>query len=296
MGAWQLVSRLGQGSVADVYAARPIHAGTQDTCDYAVKVLRRSLRDEPLAQASLRNEARAGRAISNPHVVPIFQSPTIDAGGHEAAADSSVDGTKVQFLVMPRLVGATLDRAKSRIGRMPIPHALWMARQVCEGLTAAHHDGWIHGDVKPANVHVSMDGHATLIDLGCAHRADSADADTKLLLNGTIDYVAPERLTSRHQSTSASDVYSLGISLFEMLTGRLPFNANRPARMAEAHLREIPPSPRTFVPQIPRPVAQLLQRMLAKDTARRPHVAEELPAALRRLEIETFDLRSWTEK
>ena len=276
VGTWQLMSRLGTGSVAEVYAARPIHASTQTNCDYAVKLIKPSLRQEPLAQASLRNEGLAGSAISDPHVVPVLQSST--------DADTS-------FLVMPRLEGAILSDALKSTGRLPIPHAIWIARQACQGLSEFHRAAWVHGDIKPGNIHLSVDGHATLIDLGCAVRVGSRDADSRFLLSGTLDYMAPERLMSRHQTSIASDIYSLGITLFETLTGRLPFAEAHSARVAEAHLREIPPSPRTFVPQLPRSVAQLLQKMLAKQPERRPDVEDELPSTLRRLEIETFGLR-----
>lgn len=177
------------------------------------------------------------------------------------------------------------------VGRLSVAHALWYARQVAEAIGELHRNEWRHGDVKPDNIMVAAGGHATLFDLGFASHPRVAPLTADQLLHGTLAYAAPELFTSRCSAGPASDVYSLGVSLYELITGNLPFNYAKSSRMAEAHLREIPPSPRTHLPQLPRSICQLLQRMLAKDRARRPYFQDELVCQLTRLEIEVLGLR-----
>jgi serine/threonine-protein kinase len=225
----------------------------------------------------LRREAYLGRRVANPHLICVLAA--------------RVDPLS-SYVVMPRLEGATVKHVLGAGGQFSVPQSLWIARQVAEALAALHAEGWIHGDVKPGNIFVSPEGHATLIDLGFAlERREFRSPDHHVFV-GSCRYVAPEMITSTTGHGPASDIYSLGVTLYEMLTGRSPFDAVRPAEFALAHTRQIPANPRRWVPQIPTRVAQLLQQMLAKQPLRRPHGADELVERLARLEVETFTDRT----
>jgi serine/threonine-protein kinase len=244
-------------------------------CDYVIKALRTDFESDPILVDTISREAAAGRRLSHSHIISILAART-----HMCP----------YYVVMPRLEGATVRQAIDAVGPLAIPQALWIARQVAEALAEMHRSCLLHCDVKPSNILVTESGHATLFDLGFATPCDRGATAPAVELRGTLAYIAPEMLTSKTAMGPWSDIYSLGVTLFEMLTGRLPFTQDSPARLAESHLREIPPSPRTFVPQLPRSIARLLRRMMAKDPSRRP--TDDLIETLMRLEIETFGLRS----
>jgi len=158
-------------------------------------------------------------------------------------------------------------------------------------LETLHENGWIHGDLKPANIFLSPTGHATLLDLGFTRRIESPGNIVDRPLLGTLHYVPPELITSTLKADGRSDFYSLGITLYQMLTGRLPFANDDVGQLVTLHLQGVPPEPRRFRPQLPHHVCRLLREMLAKEPLRRPHTAEELVSRLAELEIDTFDER-----
>jgi serine/threonine-protein kinase len=245
--------------------------------DFAIKVLKFELESDTVEVRRFRQEAAIGRRFVHPNLVPVL-----------AAGLSQPP----YYLVMPFLAGATVRDLLRIQGPCVVPHALWITRQVSDALSALHLTQWRHGDVQPGNIMVNAQGHATLIDLGCASACQQEVPLHQHLLTGHLAYVAPEQLVRRIGCGPPSDVYSLGITLFEMLSGRRPFPDADPERMAEFHLRTVPPSARTWRPELPREVAQCVARMLAKDSARRPTTDGELQSLLSRLEIGTFDMRA----
>jgi serine/threonine-protein kinase len=272
VGAWQLDSWLGEGRWTRVYRAR-----AHNECgnaDYAVKLLKPECARDPLAIGLLQREAQVARELSHPNLLSILAS--------------HVDGPPF-FLVSPYLEGATLQQTIRGQGRLSTPHALWIARQVSEGLRAMHAAGWLHGDIKPENIYVTRNGHATVCDLGLArHEHQTSSSDRALA--GTPAYLAPEALSSHLELSPASDVFSLGVTLFEALTGQLPFPHEDPLELAEALLTHPAPNPRRLAADLPVSVTRLLRRMLAKTPLRRPNVEELIPWLVD-LEIETFDDR-----
>jgi serine/threonine protein kinase len=262
--------------MAVVYAARPTSATGDAESDYAIKLLQTAYLNETLARQSLEIEAKVGSEVSHPNLLPVLANHT---------------RRQVPALVMPRIHGATAHDALVACKRFSVPQALWVVRQVAEALVALHEAGWLHGDVKPSNVLLSPTGHCTLFDLGFAAPIDRHTPSVPQSLKGTPAYIAPELLVSRTYVHPASDIYSLGITLFELLTGELPFDVGSKERMVEAHLREIPRSPRHYRPDLSRDVAQLVQQMLTKTPDRRP-LAQEVVEQLQRLEIESFCLRA----
>jgi eukaryotic-like serine/threonine-protein kinase len=194
-------------------------------------------------------------------------------------------------VVMPCLEGTTLDRLLA-CGRLPLAESLWYARQAAEALAALDEAGWIHGDVKPSNLFLSSEGHVTLLDLGFARRARETGSAVDRCVLGTCNYLAPELITSALRADNRSDIYSLGVVLFELLSGRLPFVGKDLAELATQHRQAAAPNLRRLAPHLPGEVVGLVRRMLAKDPLRRPQTPQELVDQLSALEIATFSERA----
>jgi serine/threonine-protein kinase len=276
LGRWELVEPLSVSGRSSVYRARPLGCRSDGPADYVVKCIEAAHRNNPLAVGMLQREAFVGRSVSHPHLAPVLAAH-VDAPPY--------------YFVMPRLEGATLARTLADAVRLEAAEALWIARQTAEALAAMHDAGWRHGDVKPANLFLAASGHVTLIDLGFAGRIPQRrQADEPIC--GTPAYTAPECLSPAHAVTRQADVYSLGVTLFEMLAGQRPYAAQDPADLAAAHLYGPTPEVRKLAPAAPRELSHLLRRMLAKDPLRRPD-SYELVEQLTRLEIECFSLHPW---
>ena len=185
-------------------------------------------------------------------------------------------------------------QARLAAGRQfDVPAALWIARQTAEALEALHAAGWMHGDVSPGNIHVSPSGHVTLMDLSFARRRDEDGSAADRPVMGTFRYIAPEHITSSLATDIRSDIYSLGVVLFEMLAGRVPFLGEDLAELAVEHRQSAPPDLRRLAPHVPREVALLVRQMMAKNPLRRPQTPRELIERLVRLEIGAFSERAW---
>jgi eukaryotic-like serine/threonine-protein kinase len=273
IGQWDLVSLAACGSLANVFRARPADAAADSSASYALKMLRPELAGNPKAVELLAREAEVGSQVEHPHLITIF-SASLSRAPH--------------FLVMPWLEGATLERRLATGHNIDLPHALWIVRQTAEGLAALDGAGWMHGDVKPGNLLISPSGHVTLIDLNFARRRDEPGAAVDRCILGTFYYIAPELLTSAIRADIRSDIYSLGVVFYELLTGRRPFEAEDMADLAAQHLRAVPPAFKELVWHVPKDVGRLVRRMLAKDPSRRPQSPKDLIGELMRLEIDTF--------
>jgi serine/threonine protein kinase len=158
-------------------------------------------------------------------------------------------------------------------------------------LNALHEAGWMHADVKPSNIFLSSDGHATLLDLGFARQPADTTSFVNRCVTGTMQYIAPEMITSALRPDIRSDIYSLGATLYEMLACRPPFIASTVEQLAEQHRQAEPQPIRLFKSQVPARLARFVHQMLAKEPLRRPQTPRELIDRLIELEIETFDMR-----
>jgi serine/threonine-protein kinase len=221
-------------------------------------------------------EAEVGSRVAHPHLIPIFSSALI---------------RPPYYVVMPWLEGATMERQLAGGRILDLPQVLWIVRQTAEALAALDRAGWMHGDVKPGNLMISPAGHVTLLDLNFARRHGESGAAVDRCILGTFYYIAPELLTSAIRADIRSDLYSLGVVFYEMLSGRRPFEAEDMADLASQHLQAAPPDLKETAPHLPDGVAKLVRRMIAKDPSRRPQSPEDLIAELLRLEIETFSER-----
>lgn len=271
---WRLTGIVGEGALTRVFQARPAESPADSPADYALKLLRPELRGQPYARRLLAREAEAAGQVSHPHLISVL--------GAELAGDEP-------HLVLPYLPGATLGRPL-RFELRPTPaQTLWYVRQTAEALAALHRAGWLHGDVKPDNILVSVQGHVTLLDLGFASRIGAAREEQPLVMSPA--YASPERLAARDPLTSAADVYSLGATLFELLAGRPPFVAEDAATLARMHLELPAPDLAAMLPELPVGIATLARRMLAKEPLRRPDSRGELLELLMHLEIKAFEQR-----
>jgi len=278
LGQWALEHQISQGQFCQVFRARPIATQPNESSDYVVKRLRAELEHLPWAVEMLQREAIVGRQVCHPHLLPVLEGSVT---------------TAPYFVVMPYLTGTTLDNIVRQTAPLDVPRSIWIARQLADALAALHEARWLHADIKPANVLHSASGHITLLDLGFARPIDRPGCIADRPLVGTYAYVAPELFTSRLQADERSDIYSLGVTLFEMLTGERPFAGNDSAQLAEAILQRPAPDVRTLQPQVPASVSALVRSMLAKEPLRRPQTARQLMDSLVAVEIETFADRSF---
>jgi serine/threonine protein kinase len=272
LGSWQLVRLVAEGALARLYQARPAESRDRPAL-YALKLLRERWHESPEAVACLRREAMLGRSVSHAHLVSVLAAHVNEPP---------------YYLVMPWLQGATLAARLAGGWRPALSAALWISRQIAEALAALHADGWMHADVKSSNVLVSGDLHATLLDLGFARRVEETANLADRPVVGTAHYVAPEMITSVWGADIRSDIYSLGVLLYELLAGRLPFPGGDLSTIVRAHRDAWPQPLRHLAPHVPHDVAWLVHEMLAKDPLRRPQTPRELAERLIRLEIATL--------
>ncbi|HEX2085391.1 MAG TPA: protein kinase, partial [Solirubrobacteraceae bacterium] len=209
-------------------------------------------------------EARAVAQLNHPHIVQV-----IDAGEDE----------NMPYIVFEYVEGETLKDRIRRFGRLPVPEAIAYAIEIAWALGAAHDRGIVHRDVKPQNVLVDEEGSAKVTDFGIARTLDQQGltADGRVL--GTTDYVSPEQALG-HDVTGQSDLYSLGVVLYEMLTGDVPFHGENQVAVAMKHVREELPDLQYRRPEVSSALAAVLDRMTAKDLARRYDSTHELMADL----------------
>ncbi len=249
---YELLAPLGGGPLTCVYAARD--GASDEPC--AVKVLRAEWDDDPTAIKLLQREARAGLMVRHPHLVRVFHAHVM---------------TRPYFLVMELLPGESLRRRLRRDYRLDVPTTVWVARQTAEALAALHRAGFVHGDIKPDNIRVVADGTVVLIDLGFAHRPGENDALLRQgYVLGTADYLAPELCRAEPQGDTASDLFSLGVTVFELLTGRLPYPRGTLGQTFRRHGCDPPADLRQSGIAVPEELTRLVGRLLARHPEARP--------------------------
>lgn len=260
-GRYQLLSRLGTGGMAHVFQARDLQLQRM----VAIKLLREDLISDSAFHARFLQEARAAANLSHPNIVTIH--------------DFGVDAHEY-FFVMELVSGTDLKTLVRRRQRLGVDETLGIMTQACAGVGYAHRAGLIHCDLKPQNILVAPDGRTKIADFGIARALSTIDPlETSEFVWGSPQYFAPEQAAGGPPSP-ASDVYSLGVILFEALTGRLPFQAADSASLAEMHLHAPPPSPRRLNPEIPPALDQVILKVLSKEPSARYRTADQLGRVL----------------
>ncbi len=274
-GRYRLDAKVGAGGMSTVYCAfdqvleRPV----------AIKLLHREIAADSDQIERFRREARAVAQLSHPHIVTV-----IDAGEDDGRP----------YIVFEYVEGETLKQRIQRLGRLPVAEAVAYAVEIARALGAAHQRSIVHRDVKPQNVLVDVEGSAKVTDFGIARslEEEGLTADGRVL--GTTDYVSPEQALG-HPVTGQSDLYSLGIVLFEMLTGEVPFKGENQVAVAMKHVREEIPDVQVRRPEASAALAAVVERATAKDLGRRYASDDELIADLEdSLAIETVRAGSAT--
>src|SRR5574341_211941 len=260
LGQYEIKQQLGQGGMATVYLAY------QPSIDrtVAIKVMPKYFMHDPSFLQRFEREVRVIAKLQHPRIVPVYDYGQIEGQ---------------PYIVMAYMPGGTLTD-KIKLGPMQLPEVVRLIEQIAEGLDHAHHEGVIHRDFKPSNVLLDKGGNAHLADFGIAKISESTVALTGSGVVGTPAYMAPE-MASEGIVTTAVDVYALGVTLYQMLTGKYPFQGDTPLRVMMAHATEPVPSVLVDRPDLPRPVADVVQRAMAKDPADRFPTPGDLAKALR---------------
>jgi serine/threonine-protein kinase len=258
-GRYRAVRRIDAGGMGEIWEADDTLLGRR----VAIKVLAEELAGDPVALRRFRREARATAKLDHPNVIRVYDF---------------IDG-EAPFLVLELLEGHTLADRLRRDGALPALKAARIAAAVADGLDVAHRAGIVHRDIKPSNIMLTANGGVKVMDFGIA-AAWEAHSTTGQQLLATASYTAPERIMGGRASPAA-DLYSLGVVLYEMLTGRPPFLADTAEQLLRAHLEVAPRPVRSLVFWVPAEIAAACEGALAKDPAGRPASAGALAAQLR---------------
>ena len=262
-GRYQLEKTIGTGGMAKVWLA---HDRLLDR-RVAVKILADRYASDPGFVERFRREASAAAGLSHPNIVTVY-----DRG--------ETDGS--YYIVMEHLPGPDLKEIVRQRGKLAPRQAVDAALQILAALSAAHRRNVIHRDIKPQNVLVAEDGHLKVTDFGIARAGDDAGMTEVGSVIGTAQYLSPEQARGE-DVTTASDCYSTGIVLYELLTGRVPFDGEKPVAIAMRQINEVPVAPRVIVPQIPPPLNEIVMKALEKRPGSRYRTAEEFSNALLRV-------------
>jgi serine/threonine protein kinase/predicted Zn-dependent protease len=263
-GRYQVIEDLGKGGMGRVYKVYD----TEVREKLALKLLNPDIASDEGTIERFRTELRLARTISHRNICRM----------HDLGREGST-----YFITMEYVPGEDLKSLIHRIGALPVGKAVCLARQICEGLEEAHRAGVVHRDLKPQNIMIDREGNARIMDFGIARSVKGKGITGAHVLIGTPEYMSPEQVDGR-EAGPRSDLYSLGIVLFEMLTGRRPFEGDTTLSIAVKQKSEAPPDPRTFNPQIPEALARLVLRCLEKAPETRPAGAAELSAGLAGIE------------
>ena len=250
---YQLINRVGSGGMAVVYKAKDLALGRL----VAVKMLHDSLTGDNNFLASFRREAHAAANLAHPNIVTVY-----DIGEAEHR----------HFIVLEFIDGQTLKQIirqhKANGTYLPLTDVLTIVIQICEGIGCAHRADLVHCDVKPQNVRITRDQRVKVADFGIARAVSEATISQQSRSWGTPQYFSPEQAAGE-KPTPASDVYSIGIILFEMLTNELPFQAETPTGLAIKHLQTPPPLVTELNPLVPPQLAQIVNKVLSKEPSGR---------------------------
>jgi len=261
-GRYRIIRKLGTGGMANVYLAEDQELGRR----VAIKILNdRHAGDEQFVER-FRREAKNAAGLSHPNIVSIYDRG--EAEGTYYIAMEYLDGRSLKELIVAR-------------GPAPIPLSIDYARQILAALRFAHRNGVVHRDIKPHNIMVGDEGRLKVTDFGIARAGTSQMTEVGSII-GTAQYLSPEQAKGAPVDQT-SDLYSLGIVLYELLTGTVPFNGDTPVEIAMKHLSTVPPEPSTLRPEVPEDLDAIVVRALGKTSEERYGSAEEMDGDLARV-------------
>lgn len=244
---YEILEKIGTGGMSDVYKAKDIKLNRY----VAIKVLKQEFAENKNFVSKFRVEAQAAAGLMHPNIVNVY-----DVGEEDS----------IHYIVMELVEGITLKKYIEKKSRLSTKEAISIAIQVAMGIEAAHNNHIIHRDIKPQNIIISKEGKVKVTDFGIAKAASSNTITSNVM--GSVHYTSPEQARGGF-SDEKSDIYSLGITLFEMLTGRVPFNGDTTVAIAIKQIQDEMPSPREFVPEVPVSVERIVLKCTQKSPDRR---------------------------
>jgi serine/threonine protein kinase/Tfp pilus assembly protein PilF len=263
-GRFQIIEEMGKGGMGRVYKVYD----TEIKEKVALKLLKPEIASDAKTIERFRNEIRLARKIAHRNVCRMY-----DLGEYR--------GTR--FITMEYVDGEDLKSTIRRIGRLPVGKAVAIARQICEGLEEAHRLGVVHRDLKPGNIMLDREGNARIMDFGIARSMKTKGITGAGIMIGTPEYMSPEQVEGK-ETDARSDIYSLGVVLYEMVTGQMLFEGESPFTVGMKHKGEVPKDPKGLNPQIPDDLSASILKCLEKDRDRRYRNAGELRSVLENIE------------
>ncbi|KIL44840.1 Stk1 family PASTA domain-containing Ser/Thr kinase [Jeotgalibacillus soli] len=260
-GRYKILQTIGGGGMANVYLA---HDMILDR-DVAVKVLRLDYVSENELMKRFQREAQSATSLTHPNIVSMY-----DVG----------DEGELYYLVMEYVDGMTLKEYIQRNSPVSLEHAIQIMSQLTDAISHAHHNGIIHRDIKPQNILVDHEGHIKITDFGIAMALSATSITQTNSVMGTVHYLSPEQARGGI-ATKKSDIYSLGIVMFELITGRLPFEGESAVSIALKHLQSEIPHPSKWIPNLPQSVENVILKATTKDSFYRYESADEMQEDLK---------------
>lgn len=257
---YEILEQIGTGGMSDVYRAK-CHKLNRFV---AIKVLKKEYSEDKTFVSKFRAEAQAAAGLTHPNIVNVY-----DVG----------DENGIYYIVMELVEGITLKKYIEKKGKIPYKEAVSIAIQVAKGMQAAHSHHIVHRDIKPQNIIISRDGKVKVTDFGIAKAASSSTITSSTM--GSVHYISPEQARGGY-SDERSDIYSFGITLFEMLTGTVPFDGDSTVSVAVQHIQEEIPKPSTVADGIPVSIDMIVLKCTQKKTERRYQTVSDLIADLKK--------------
>ena len=257
---YEIIGKIGAGGMSDVYKAKDTTLGRY----VAIKVLKSEFSEDVNFVTKFRTEASSAAGLEHPNIVNIY-----DVGSEN----------EFHYIVMEYVEGITLKTYIEKKGQLSFKEAVSIAIQVGRGIEAAHNKGIIHRDIKPQNIIISTEGKVKVTDFGIAKAATSNTINSDVM--GSVHYTSPEQARNGYVD-GKSDIYSLGIVMYEMVTGRVPFNGDTTVAVAIQHLQEEMESPKTYAPDLPISMEKIILKCTQKNPDRRYESITALLSDLRK--------------
>lgn len=253
---YRVSARIGHGGMAEVYEGHDVITKRV----VAIKLIRKDVMDNPVNLKRFKNEASIAASLNHPNIVKVYNHGTIEG---------------VPYIANEYIKGQNLKEVLDFRGALPIEEAIDYMLQLSDALYYAHQHGIVHRDVKPENIYVMSDGTIKLGDFGIAQSDTKDSANKKTEIVGSVHYLAPE-ITSGKPATGQSDIYSAGVTFFELITGHVPYIKANAVEIAVAHIKERFPSPKKYLPDCPKEVEKIIFKCVKKNLKERYATANDL--------------------